>query len=284
MCSPLFFGEKLDIIKNMEKHMQQLMQKLNDPSARQRPLIMGILNITPDSFHDGGCYIEPGAALRQARLLAEEGADLIDVGAASSRPGHRPVSEEEELRRLLPALTALKQAELPPISIDTDKWRVAKAAVEQGASVINDTSGQLDSGCFEVAAELRAPLAVMHRQGGDKGRDVVCQVEAFFAAALVKADEVGLPQHMLIFDPGIGFNKSVSENAALISAIPRLKGLGRPLLIGYSHKRFAASLSGETPGQAPRGNDILARQVLALGADMVRVHEVTAFLESIEHG
>lgn len=264
--------------------MRNIFDILDQPVAAGRPLVMGILNITPDSFHDGGRFFSASKALEQARLLAKAGADIIDIGAASSRPGYQPVSAAEELARLLPVLEALKQSELPPLSVDTDKLAVAQAAVERGVSIINDTSGDLGSGCFELAADKDLPLMVMHRQGGEPSRDIVGEVEEFFKAALVKAETVGLPPRLLIFDPGLGFNKSLAENAALIEAIPRLAGLGRPLLIGYSHKRYAASLCGEKPGQAPEGNALLARRVSRLGAAIVRVHEVAAFLEGIEHG
>lgn len=257
---------------------------INDPGALKRPLVMGILNITPDSFHDGGCYFDVEKAVSQARLLAEEGADVIDVGAASSRPGFSPVSAEAELERLLPVLKALRAEKLPPLSIDTDKCRVAQAAVEEGVVILNDTSGDLESGCFELAARRGLPISVMHRRPGASDRDVVAEVEDFFAAAMKKAAAVGLPERLLILDPGLGFNKSLAENEALVQAIPRLALFGRPLLIGYSHKRYAASLAGETPGNAPVGNSILAKRVCELGAAIVRVHDVKAFLESIAHG
>ena len=254
------------------------------PGLRKRPLVMGILNITPDSFHDGGCFFDVSAAVDQALLLADEGADIIDIGAASSRPGYVPVSAQEELSRLLPVLEALRDKGLPPLSVDTDKCEVAAAAVEYGVFIINDTSGELESGCFELAAERELPLVVMHRRPGAEERDVVVEVESFFKAAFLKAEECGLPERLLVFDPGLGFNKSNDENAELVEAIPRLARLGRPLLIGYSHKRYAASLAGEKPGMAPRGNAILAEKVCRLGADIVRVHDVKAFLESIANG
>ena len=245
---------------------------------------MGILNITPDSFHDGGRFFDADNAALQACFLAAEGADIIDIGAASSRPGYTPVTAEEELSRLLPVLEALEGIDLPPLSVDTDKLEVAAAAVEHGVSIINDTSGDLDSGCFELAAQKGLPLIVMHRQAGAEDRDIVSDVEAFFTASLNKAKEADLPDKLLILDPGLGFNKSIEENDALIEAIPRFSLLGRPLLIGYSHKRFAAAIAGERPGMAPIGNAVLAKRVSKLGADIVRVHDVRAFLESIRHG
>lgn len=264
--------------------MDNVFEYLADPGSLERPLVMGILNITPDSFHDGGRYFDADRAIWQARFLADEGADIIDVGAASSRPGFTPVSAYEELSRLLPVLRALEKEDLPPLSVDTDKLEVAEAAVEHGVSIINDTSGDLESGCFELAARKELPLIVMHRQAGPEDREVVQEVEDFFAAGLAKAAEAGLPEELLILDPGLGFNKSVEENNELIDAIPRLKHLGRPLLIGYSHKRFAAALACERPGMAPLGNAILAKKVSELGADIVRVHDVKAFLESIKNG
>ena len=264
--------------------MDKLFKCLTDPGSLERPLVMGILNITPDSFHDGGRYFDAYRALLQARLLAEEGADIIDIGAASSRPGYTPVSAEEELYRLLPILAELEKEELPTLSVDTDKLEVAAAAVEHGVMIINDTSGDLESGCFELAASKNVPLIVMHRQAGAEDRDIVSEVEDFFKASLVKAAEVGLSEKLLILDPGLGFNKSIEENNALIDAIPQFRCFGRPLLIGYSHKRFAAAIAGESPGMAPLGNAILAEKVSRLGAEIVRVHDVRAFLESVRNG
>ena len=225
--------------------MDKLFGCLTDPGSLERPLVMGILNITPDSFHDGGCYFDADRAVWQARFLADEGADIIDIGAASSRPGYTPVSAEEELSRLLPVLKALGSEDLPLLSVDTDKVDVAEAAVENGVAIINDTSGDLESGCFDLAAGKGLPLIVMHRKAGVEGRDIVSEVEDFFKASLVKATEAGLPEELLILDPGLGFNKSIDENNALIDAIPLFKRLGRPLLIGYSHKRFAAAIAGD---------------------------------------
>ena len=277
-CGYCFSDSIRDIMTNMERIIQSLAR------TGERPLAMGILNITPDSFHDGGCYSDTASAVKQALTLAEEGADIIDVGAASSRPGYTPLSAAEESSRLMPVLEALKDEFLPPLSIDTDKAEVAAAALDHGVNIINDTSGDIESGCFELAAARKAPLIVMHREAGEHERDVVAEVERFFNDALKKAAAVGLPPHLLVFDPGLGFNKDLAENAALIEAIPRFKQLGQPILIGYSHKRYTASLAGETPGNAPVGNAILARRVCALGADIIRVHEVQAFWESIGHG
>ena len=265
-------------------NMESICNVLNNPGSRVRPLVMGILNITPDSFHDGGRYFDASSAVRQAFALAEAGADIIDIGAASSRPGYTPISAEEELARLLPVLDALDNETLPPLSIDTDKLAVAEAAAGKGISIINDTSGDLESGCFELAAAKELPLIVMHRLRKNAEQDIVSEVEAFFESSLAKAHSVGLPERLLIFDPGLGFNKSIEENLALIDAAPRLYLMGRPLLIGYSHKRLAASLAGERPGCAPKGNAILARKVSDLGIDIVRVHDVKEFLESIGHG
>ena len=265
-------------------NMESIINVLGSPAARTRPLVMGILNITPDSFHDGGRFFDASSAVIQALALAEAGADIIDIGAASSRPGYIPVSAGEELARLLPVLDALANETLPPLSIDTDKLAVAEAAVDRGVAMINDTSGDLESGCFELAAAKELPLIVMHRLRKDAEEDIVSEVEEFFESALTKAQSAGLSERLLVFDPGLGFNKSIEENLALLDAIPRLALLGRPLLIGYSHKRLAASLAGERPGCAPKGNAILARKVSDLGAHIVRVHDVKEFLESIEHG
>ena len=260
------------------------------PDGCTRPLAMGVLNLTPDSFHDGGRYIEEYKALEQVLRLAYQGADIIDIGAASSRPGYTPLSWEEEAGRLLPLLSRLSREKLPSrlplLSVDTDNSQVAAAALSAGAAMLNDTSGRLDSPCFELAAAARVPLCIMFRAGAAaeaEAESVLRAVEGFFRSGVERAARAGLPRHLLILDPGLGFNQTPRQSLDLIEALPRLNRLGQPLLIGYSHKRCSAALSGEAPGLAPLGNARLARRVTGLGAAIVRVHEIDAFFRAIAH-
>lgn len=243
------------------------------PQGWPGPLIMGVLNLTPDSFHDGGRYLQPEAAEAQLNRLAAEGADLADLGAMSSRPGHQQLSATAEMERLLPLLRRLDSPPLP-LSIDTDKPQVAEVALAHGVSVINDCSGRLQPEIYALAARYQAPLIVVHRQG-EAGRheDMCGEVIGFFQSCRDFALAAGVGEWQLIFDPGLGFNKNRRENLALMAGLPRLTALSRPLLLGYSHKRFLATLSGEQPGNAPLATDAATVYAALQGVHLLRVHE-----------
>ncbi len=246
-----------------------------------RPLVMGIVNVTPDSFSDGGRWADASLAIAHARRLVAEGADLIDVGGESTRPGAVPVDTETELSRVLPVIEAL--AREIPISIDTTKPAVARAACAAGVRFINDVS----AGLAEVAAECGVEWIAMHRQGlpatmqddPDYG-DVVDDVFSTLAAYGDVGDRVGVPRTWV--DPGIGFGKTTAHNLALLGALPRLVEAGRPVLIGVSRKRFLGELLGRSDGSsspaapADRLEGSLAAAVWAMssGCHMVRVHDV----------
>ncbi len=241
-----------------------------------RSLIMGILNITPDSFSDGGKFFSLDAAMRQAQKLADEGAGILDVGAESTRPGHTPVAADEELARLEPILGKLTGAIDLPFSIDTSKAKVARRAVELGASVINDVWGlQRDPGMADAVAETGAAAVIMHnRDGVDPDLDIVADMRRFFDTSLRLAGDAGIPSERLILDPGIGFGKSRAQNFTVLANLAALKDYGLPVLIGVSRKSLLAENS-------PRPADTGVVRTLAAnlaaranGASIFRVHDV----------
>lgn len=256
---------------------------------RPRPLVMAVLNVTPDSFSDGGRFLEPEAALRRAEQLIAEGADILDIGGESSRPGASPVPEAEERRRVVPVIREIRRRFSIPISIDTVKASVAQEALEAGADWINDVSALRDDPRLaQVAATSGAPVVLMHRAGTAAGRyldfaydDVLEEVERFFAERLAFAREVGIDPERIVLDPGIGFGKSARDNCRLIAELARLRRFGRPLLIGTSRKSFLGKLAGVPVEERLPGT--LASVVLAAlhGADLVRVHDVAATRQAL---
>ncbi|HEY6104528.1 MAG TPA: dihydropteroate synthase, partial [Anaeromyxobacteraceae bacterium] len=210
------------------------------------PYLMGVLNVTPDSFSDGGRFLDPGAALEQALRLAEEGADLLDVGGESARPGAAPVPAEEERRRVVPVLERLAARGFAvPVSVDTSKAEVARAALAAGAALVNDVTGLSDPEMARAVAEAGVPVVIMHMRGTPADmqsrasyRDVVAEVKAELAAALARAAAAGVPPERTILDPGIGFAKTAGHSLRLFSRLGDLGALGRPLLVGPSRKSF----------------------------------------------
>jgi dihydropteroate synthase len=241
-----------------------------------RSRIMGILNITPDSFSDGGKFFSFDAAMRQAQKLADDGAAIIDVGAESTRPGHTPVEPEEELARLEPILGELTSAIDIPFSIDTSKAKVARRAVELGASVINDVWGlQRDPGMADAVAETGAAAVIMHnREGADPDRDIIADMRRFFDKSLRLAGDAGIPSARLILDPGIGFGKSRVQNFTVLANLAALKDYGLPILIGVSRKSLLAE-KGTQPVDTSVVRTLAANLAAAAnGASIFRVHDV----------
>jgi dihydropteroate synthase len=251
------------------------------------PQIMGILNVTPDSFSDGGRFFDPEAAVARARAMVTEGADWIDVGGESTRPGAESVAEAEELRRVLPVIEAL--ADEAPISIDTTKPAVARAAVAAGASLINDVSASL----HEVAAETGAGWVAMHRRGdprtmqvGPRYDDVVDTVRAFLVERAEAAEAAGVTEVWI--DPGIGFGKTVDHNLTLLRRLPELVELGWPVLIGTSRKTFLGRLLAASDGvdepvavdDRLAGSIATATWAMVSGVAMVRAHDVRATVQA----
>ncbi|MEW6451227.1 MAG: dihydropteroate synthase [Pseudomonadota bacterium] len=263
-------------------------QAANDPLARllalKRTIVMGILNITPDSFSDGGQFNEPARAIVHARRMADEGADILDIGGESSRPyvGMQPVSEDEEMARLKPVLPAVIELGLP-VSIDTIKSKVAAWALEQGAAVVNDVWGlQRDPDLARVVAEHRVPVIIMHnRDSADPALDIVADVTGFFARSLEIAAKAGIAQEMIVLDPGVGFGKTPEQSMAVIAKLDTWRSFGLPLLVGASRKRFINTVIPTEPQQRLPGS--LAAHVLAVqnGAAIIRAHDVAETVQAL---
>lgn len=263
-------------------------QAANDPLARllalKRTIVMGILNVTPDSFSDGGQFNEPTRAIVHARRLADEGADILDIGAESSRPyvGMQPVSEGEEMARLKPVLPAVVKLGVP-VSIDTIKSKVAAWALEQGAAIVNDVWGlQRDPDLARVVAEHRVPVIIMHnRESADPALDIVADVTAFFARSLEIAAKAGIAREMIVLDPGVGFGKTPEQSMEVIAKLDTWKSFGLPLLVGASRKRFINTVIPTEPRQRLPGS--LAAHVLAVqnGAAIIRAHDVAETVQAL---
>ncbi len=258
--------------------------------GRGRTAVMGIVNVTPDSFSDGGRYNDTKAAIQQGLKLVQEGADLIDIGGESTRPFADPVSRDEELNRVIPVITALAHQVRIPISIDTTKAAVAAAALSAGASIINDISAlRMDPEMADVAAEAQVPVIVMHMQGTPGNMqlkpaytDVVSEVHQFLADTIDQAVDRGIQHNRLIIDPGIGFGKTGQHNLLLIKRLDAFQDLGLPLLIGTSRKRFirdllkADGLEDMAPDlpEVETGTQASMAAAIMNGAHIVRVHNV----------
>jgi dihydropteroate synthase len=243
---------------------------------------MGVLNITPDSFSDGGAFLDPAAALAHAKRMLNEGADLIDVGGESTRPGAAPVSTEEELRRVMPVIEALVAAGGMALSIDTSKAAVARAAAAAGAVFVNDvTALRGDSGMVAAVAKAGTDVCLMHMQGDPRTmqddpryEDVVAEVKAFLEERLSFAVREGIAEERVWLDPGIGFGKTLRHNLDLLRRLDEIVALGRPVVVGASRKRFLGALTGR--GEDERVAGTVASNVIAYerGAHMFRVHDV----------
>jgi dihydropteroate synthase len=252
--------------------------------AQGRPVVMGILNVTPDSFSDGGRFLDPERALAQAEKMIAEGADIIDIGAESSRPysGAAPISAEDELARLAPIFGKVIALDTP-VSIDTTKAKVATWALEAGAVMINDVWGlQRDPGLATVAAERQVPVVIMHnRDKADPAVDILADIEAFFQRSLAIAERAGIARERIVLDPGIGFGKTPEQSMAAIAQLGHFKSFGLPLLVGASRKRFINAVVTSEPDQRLPGS--LAAHVLAVenGAAIVRVHDVAETVQAL---
>jgi dihydropteroate synthase len=260
-----------------------LTQLLAKARTAGRPVVMGVLNVTPDSFSDGGQFLQPAAAIEHARQLAAEGADIIDIGAESTRPygGTQPTSADDERARLEPVLPAAAALGIP-ISIDTMKASVAAWALEAGASIVNDVWGlQRDPDMARVVAEHGAPVIMMHnRETADPAVDIIADVSEFFSRSLEIAWEAGIAHERIVLDPGIGFGKTPEQSVACVARLDEWRGFDAPLLIGASRKRFIASIVPSDPSQRLGGS--LAAHLLAAekGAAIIRTHDVAPTLQA----
>jgi dihydropteroate synthase len=242
----------------------------------RRTYLMGILNVTPDSFSGDGVGCDVAAAMRRAQQLEAEGADLIDVGGESTRPGHTPVPQQAELRRVLPALRAVCSAVSVPVSIDTRKATVARAAIEAGAALVNDVSGLMDDAeMAAVVKESGVPVVLMAR-GASRRADPLARVRADLAESLRRAAQHGIPPERLIVDPGFGFGLDWLGNLAVLRRLRLLRGYGLPLLVGLSRKSTIRRVLGDEPPYRVPANAALTALSIAGGADIVRVHDMAA--------
>ncbi len=242
-----------------------------------KPLVMGILNITPDSFSDGGCYLEPGAALRQAQKMVEEGADIIDVGGESTRPGALPVSVDEELHRVMPVLEGLLKEIPVPISLDTYKARTAFEALKFGVHIINDVGGaQKDAEIAMVVADFAAPVIIMHNKkcSADTSHELVAGITDDLADSVELYRQAGLPLEKMAIDPGIGFGKDPRGNLAVLKNLASFQTLNLPVLVGASRKSFIGAVLGTTPQDRLEGSLAAAFWAAQKGAAILRVHDV----------
>jgi dihydropteroate synthase len=259
-------------------------------SFHDRPSVMGIVNVTPDSFFDGGRYFEPAAAVAHAVRLVEEGADLLDIGAESTRPGAVPVDETEERRRLIPVVTAVAKAVSVPISVDTSKAALAKAAIDAGAVIVNDvTALRGDPAMVDLIAVSGAGLVLMHMQGtpptmqkAPRYHDVVGEVEDFLTERARFAMERGIAKSQIMLDPGIGFGKALEHNLDLLAQLRSFTRLGFPLLVGPSRKAFIGHLVEQSRQDRAWGTAGVIALAVEQGANVLRVHDVAAMKDVIK--
>jgi len=257
---------------------------LRDLLNKGRPLIMGVLNVTPDSFSDGGRFLDPAAAIAHAQRLAADGADILDIGAESSRPYGGPVAVplEEERARLSHVLPAVAGLGIP-VSIDTMKAAVAAWALEAGAAIVNDVWGlQRDPAMARVVAAHGAPVIIMHnREAADARLDIIAEVTAFFSRSLEIAWEAGIGRDRIVLDPGIGFGKTAEQSMTCIARLDAFRGFGLPLLIGASRKRFINTVVPSEPAERLGGS--LAAHLLAVenGAAIIRAHDVGPTVQAL---
>ena len=259
------------------------------PLSVPAPAVMGILNVTPDSFSDGGQFDNPNIALRQAATMAEAGAAIIDIGGESTRPGANGVSVQEELDRVLPAIEAVRSITDVPISIDTSKAAVMRAAVAAGASMINDVCALQGDGAVEAAAELQVAVCLMHMQGEPRTMqespeydDVVADVAAFLDTRIAACVAAGLPEAHIAVDPGFGFGKTHLHNVELLANLRQLRSRERPVLVGVSRKSTLGELTRRAVHERMPASVAAAVIAVMHGADIVRVHDVQATVDALK--
>jgi len=249
----------------------------------QKTYVMGILNVTPDSFSDGGLFLNEQSAVEQALRMVKEGADIIDIGGESTRPGANPVSVKEEIKRVVPVITALVKKVKVPISIDTCKANVADEAVSAGASIVNDISGlRFDKRMAGVAAQHKVPVVIMHIQGTPGNmqkkpvyKALIPEIMDYIREGIDIALKAGVPDDMIIIDPGIGFGKTIEHNLEIINRLDEFKGFEKPILIGPSRKSFIGKLLGNMPVKDRLEGTAASIAVgISKGANIIRVHDI----------
>ncbi len=250
---------------------------------------MGVLNLTPDSFSDGGRYLDPDQALARALQIEAEGAALIDLGGESTRPGAAPVSAAEELRRVLPLLERLRPRTRAILSVDTSKPEVIRAAAAAGADLINDVYALRAPGALEAAAESGCAVCLMHMQGEPRTmqhaphyEDVVREVRAFLGERVTACRAAGIPDERIVLDPGFGFGKTLEHNLTLLRHLHRVRAEGRPVLAGLSRKSMIGALTGKAAGERLHGSVAAALIAAQNGAEILRVHDVAATVDALK--
>ncbi len=252
------------------------------------PIVMGVLNVTPDSFSDGGRFFELQAALAQAERLAGEGAAIIDVGGESTRPGAAPVDVDEELRRVIPVIECLVERLALPVSVDTRKPEVMRAAIAAGASMVNDVSALRGPGAMEAVAQSDVAICLMHMRGEPRTMqreprytDVLAEVRDFLRGRVARCVEAGISVSRLVIDPGFGFGKTLDHNLELLRRLPELAAEGHPVLAGLSRKSMIGQLTGRADGERLGGSVALATVAVLAGARIVRAHDVGPTVDAI---
>lgn len=258
------------------------------PLPLDRPRVMGVLNVTPDSFSDGGQFLDLAHARSHARAMVAAGADIIDIGGESSRPGAESVPLDEELARVIPVVEALVAEVDVPVSVDTYKPTVAREAVAAGAGLINDIRALQEPGALQAAAELEVPVCLMHMQGRPRTMqeapaydDVVAEVTGFLQERVAAAEAAGVPRERLLLDPGFGFGKTLDHNYALLSRLDRVAALGLPVLVGMSRKSMIGQLLDRPVAERLAGSLAAAAVAVFQGAHIVRAHDVAATADAV---
>jgi len=253
----------------------------------ERPLIMGVVNVTPDSFSDGGRFFGTQQALEHARVLIEEGADILDIGGESSRPGAEPVGLDEELRRVMPVLEQLAQMTVP-VSVDTCKPEVMRCAIAAGAAMVNDINALREPGALEAVAQSQAAVCLMHMQGEPRSmqrdpqyEDVVAEVTAFLEQRVEAAQQAGIARERIVIDPGFGFGKNTGHNLELLQGLSTIAGLGQPVLVGLSRKSLFGKITGKPVADRVSASVAAALLAVERGAALVRVHDVAATRDAL---
>lgn len=265
---------------------------LSLPRQRQldlnRPVVMGILNVTPDSFSDGGCYTQLDKALFQAEQMLNDGAAILDIGGESTRPGAADVSEQDELQRVIPLIEAIRQRFDCVISVDTSKAAVMSAAVQAGADIINDVRALQEPGALQVAVAAQLPVCLMHMQGAPRSmqqapqyQDVLSEVVQFLQQRANECEQAGLLKKHIVLDPGFGFGKNLSHNYQLLAQLEQLTALGYPLLAGMSRKSMIGQLLNVSVNQRLAGSLACATIAAIKGARIIRVHDVKETVQAV---
>jgi len=288
-----------DFLKKLKEQLTTFLEGKNDwllnfrnvtYNLKERPLIMGILNLTPDSFYDGGKFKNKKEAIAEAVKMEEEGADIIDIGGESTRPGSEPVSWKEELKRVMPVLKEVRKKIKIPISIDTYKSEVAKEALEEGAEIVNDISGlSFDKRMAEIVSRYNAYCVIMHIKGRPKTmqkrvyyRDVIKEIYDYLKEKIAYAEKMGIKREKIIIDPGIGFGKKLEHNIEIIRRLGEFKTLNLPILVGHSRKSFIGEILSLPPEERLIGSLAVAVISLLNGAHILRVHDVKATKQVVE--